>query len=71
LPAVQQVVRGIRQAGRRPVLLAAARSQLTPYGGPTRQVMALRSRQDEHTLTTPPRATWKLTFSVWMSEPSR
>src|ERR1039458_225571 len=71
LPAVQQGVRGIRQAGRRPVLLAAARSQLTPYGGPTRQVMALRSRQDEHTLTTPPRATWKLTFSVWMSEPSR
>jgi hypothetical protein len=67
--AVQAVERGIRQAGRRPVLLAGTRAALVSYGGPTRQVMKLRSTQDTHTLTTPPKTTDKLKFNVWMSEP--
>jgi hypothetical protein len=67
--SVDQVVRGIRQAGRRPLLLAANRSQLTPYGGPTRQIMRLSTRIDESTLTTPPLTTWPFSWNIWMSEP--
>jgi hypothetical protein len=69
--AVSDVIRGIRQAGRQPVLLGARRRQLKPYGAAPRQVMALRTTQDSHTLINPPRATWKLTVNVWMSEPPR
>jgi hypothetical protein len=69
-PSVAAAVeRGIRQAGRRPVLLAGTRVALASYGGPTRQIMKLRSTQDAHTLTTPPKTTDKLKFNVWMSEP--
>ncbi len=53
------------------MLLAARRRELKPYGAAPRQVMALRTTQDSHTLITPPRATWKLIVNVWMSEPSR
>ena len=69
--AVAEVTRGIRRAGHQPVLLAARRRELRPFGAAARRVMALRSTQDGHTLITPPRATWKLTINVWMSEPSR
>jgi len=69
--SVQQVVRGIRQAGRVPVLLGAGPSQLTPYGGPVRQILALRTRTDTRVRTYPPMRTRALTIAVWMSEPSR
>ena len=59
---VRDVVAGIRQAGRQPVLLAARKSELTRYGGSVREVMALRIVQDGHTLTTPPKTTWTVTF---------
>jgi hypothetical protein len=68
---VEQVVRGIERARRRPVLLTDDRADLTPYGGPVRQIMTLKSTQDGHSLTTPPTHTWSLTMNVWMSEPSR
>ena len=67
---VGRVVRGIRQAGRRPVLLAAHCSQLTPYGGVTREIMNLQSRQDTRTRTTPPLNTRPFTVTVCMSEPA-
>jgi hypothetical protein len=69
--AVGGVIRGIRQSGHQPVLVGARRRQLKPYGAPPLRIMALRSTQDSHTLVNPPRATWKLTVNVWMSEPSR
>jgi len=69
--AVRTVTGGIRQAGRRPVLLAATRRELKAYGAAPRQVMALHTRQDPHTLVTPPGGTWKLIVNVWMSEPPR
>ena len=69
--AVGDVIRGIRQSGRQPVLLGTRKRQLKAYGAPPRRVVALRSTQDSHTLISPPRATWKLTVNVWMSEPSR
>ena len=70
-PAVREVTSGIRQAGRQPVLLAATRRELRPYGAAAHRIMALRTRQDPHTLVTPPKGTWKLVVNVWMSEPPR
>ncbi len=68
---VRQVVQGIYGAGRHPVLLAQTRGQLLPYGGPTRQVMALQTTQDAHTLTRPPLNTIPFIVDVWMSQPPR
>ena len=68
---VERVLRGIVRAGRRPVLLAAKKSQLVRYGGQLRQIMRLRTTQDESTLTTPPLHTWPLKMDVWMSEPAQ
>jgi hypothetical protein len=68
---VEQIVLSIEKAGRRPVLLAASRDQLARYGGPMRQIMALRTTWDAHTLTTPPLYPWPLAVNVWMSEPGR
>ncbi len=70
LAIVEQVVRGIERAGRRPVFLAGIRSRLTPYGGQVRLVMRLRSTQDENALTAPPLHTLPFNVNVWMSEPS-
>jgi len=67
--SVQAVVAGIRGAGRRPVLLAGQQSQLTPFGAPVRQVMALRSMADAHPLTRPPTGTSPTTANVWMWAP--
>ena len=71
LAGVEQVVRGIEQAGRRPVFLADTPSRLTPYGGRIRQVMRLRSTQDENALTAPPTHTLPFPVNLWMSEPAR
>jgi hypothetical protein len=68
--AVEAVLRGIVQARRRPVLLGASRSQLTPYGGQIRQIMRLRTDIDESTLTRPPLGVSPLKLNVWMTEPT-
>jgi hypothetical protein len=68
---VAAVTHGITQAGRRPVLLGAAVSELIPYGGPAKEIMALRDSQDPHVLTTAPKSNLPLILNVWMSEPSR
>jgi hypothetical protein len=67
--SLKQVVRDIGQAGRRPVLLARTPAELAPYGGAVRQIVALRTRQDGHTLAYPPLYTRSITFSVWMTQP--
>ncbi|GAB1820359.1 hypothetical protein [Herbidospora sp. RD11066] len=51
-----------------PVLLAAEPGQLTAYGAP-RQVMALRTRQDERSLVKAPDGTWSLSVDVWLAVP--
>ncbi|MBB2909686.1 hypothetical protein FHS43_000932 [Streptosporangium becharense] len=58
----------VRAAGRVPVLLAAGAAQLSAYGMPVR-VMALRTRQDERSLISPPDTTWSLSVDVWMAVP--
>jgi hypothetical protein len=67
--AVEQVVRGIDQAGRRPVFLAGRVSRLLPYGGRIRQIMNLHTTQDENALTAPPTHTLPFDVNVWMTEP--
>jgi hypothetical protein len=68
--SVEQVIRGIEQAGRRPVFLAGVPSRLTRYGGQVRLVMRLRSTQDMNALTAPPLHTLPFDVNVWMSEPT-
>jgi hypothetical protein len=68
---VRRIVRGIRQAGREPVLLAARRAQLRFAGGPRKRIMKLLTAGDEHTLTTPPLGTSPFGVNVWMSVPAR
>jgi hypothetical protein len=68
--SVQEVVRGIRQAGRRPVLLAASRSVLEPYGGAIKKIMDLPTTKDSNIGTAAPRNAPRQTIVVWMSEPA-
>jgi hypothetical protein len=68
---VRAVIRGIEQAGRRPVLLATGPAALAPYGGRVTQIMALSSQKDARTRLVPPRNTLPFTMDVWMSEPGR
>jgi hypothetical protein len=68
--SVQQVVRGIRQAGRQPVLLASSRSLLTPYGGTIKQIMNLPTTKDSNLGTAAPLRTVPQTIVLWMSEPA-
>jgi hypothetical protein len=70
VPVVRSIVQDIQQAGRRPVLLAAEASELTPYRGLVRNVMALSTTMDSSTLIGPPRTTVPLKLSVWMWEPA-
>ncbi|HEY7485429.1 MAG TPA: hypothetical protein VH912_13280 [Streptosporangiaceae bacterium] len=67
--AGQRVIGKVVAAGRRPVLLGANPSDVTPYG-PAQQVVHVVTRQDEHTLVTPPNGTWSLTINVWMARPN-
>jgi len=67
---MDQVLRGIERAGRRPVLLAGLPARLRPYGGQIRQIMKLRSTQDMNALTAPPHHTLPFPVNVYMSEPA-
>jgi len=67
--SMKEVMRGIVQAGRRPVVLARTPAELAPYGGTATQIMALRTRQDPRTLAVPPRATTGWDPDLWMTEP--
>ncbi len=45
---MREIVQRIRQAGRRPVILAGDASELKPYGGQVREVLDLNTTQDEN-----------------------
>ncbi|MGH3273989.1 MAG: hypothetical protein ACRDNZ_06635, partial [Streptosporangiaceae bacterium] len=68
---VRATVAGIRLAGRQPVLLAARHAQLIPFGGPARQIIALRVVADAHSLTHPPARAdlTRFTLTLWMWVP--
>ncbi|GAA4063302.1 hypothetical protein [Nonomuraea soli] len=65
---VRRLIDRVRAAGRVPVVLAAEESQVSAFGT-AEQVMALVTRQDERSLTSPPNGTWGLTVNVWMGRP--
>jgi hypothetical protein len=67
---VDAVMRGIEQAGRRPVILAGVRSRLAVYGGQQKLIMRLRTDMDPSTLTRPPLTNWPVSLDVWMLEPA-
>jgi len=67
--AVQNVLAGIEQARRRPVLLGALPSEVSGYGGSPLRVLNLLTTQDPHTLTTPPTTPWSVRYVIWMSAP--
>jgi len=67
---VRQVVRGIREAGRTPVLLTAHRSLLTPYGGAIRQIVDLPTTKDANLGTAAPQRAPRQRITLWMSEPA-
>ncbi|WP_285773273.1 hypothetical protein [Microtetraspora sp. NBRC 13810] len=66
---VRRLVERTRAAGRRPVLMAAERDQLTPYAATPRHALTLRTRQDERSLTSAPDTTWTLSADVWLATP--
>jgi hypothetical protein len=67
--SVQQVMAGIRRAGRRPVLLGSGQAELARFGMPPRQVVNLVTRQDAHELTRPPATTWPIRYAIWVAQP--
>jgi|HubBroStandDraft_4_1064222.scaffolds.fasta_scaffold18109_2 hypothetical protein len=67
--SVAQVVRDIRKAGRRPILLAARRWELTPYGGAIREIIHLTTRNDRDTATFVPTTYRPDPIVLWFTEP--
>ncbi len=68
--SVQQVIRGIRQAGRRPVLLAARGWELTPYGGAIREIIHLVTTSDRDNATFVPATYRRDPIVLWITQPA-
>jgi hypothetical protein len=66
---LRALIRGIRGAGRRPVILAVSRRRLLPYAARPRRILALHVQADDHALTAPPRDTVNSAITVWMGLP--
>ena len=67
---VQQVIRGIRQAGRQPVLLADRRWELLPYGGTVTRIIHLTTKSDRDSGTYVPTSYRADPIVLWMSVPA-
>jgi hypothetical protein len=66
---LEQAVRSIEAAGRRPVLLGPSPSSVSLSGGVPRLVVSLRTSGDAEDLTGAPSGTWPVTYSVWLAAP--
>jgi hypothetical protein len=66
---LEQAVRSVEQAGRRPVLLGRTRSSVSLPGSVPRQVVSLRTSGDAESLTGAPTGTWPVTYSAWLAVP--
>ena len=66
---VAQAVRGIEQAGRRPVLLGPTRASVSVSGSVPRHVVSLRTAGDAATLTGAPAGSGTVTYSLWLAVP--
>jgi hypothetical protein len=67
---LEQAVRSVEQAGRRPVLLGATRSSVSLPGTAAQHAVSLRTAGDAESLTGAPTGTWPVTCSAWLSVPS-
>jgi hypothetical protein len=67
---LEQAVRSVEQAGRRPVLLGSSRSSVSLPGTAARQAVSLRTSGDAESLTGAPTGTWPVTYSAWLAVPS-
>jgi hypothetical protein len=68
-PGLEQAVRSVEQAGRRPVLLGATQSSVSLPGSVPRQVVSLRTWGDAESLTGAPTENWPVTYSAWLAVP--
>jgi hypothetical protein len=68
--ALEQAVRSVEQAGRRPVLLGPTRSSVSLFGSVPEQAVALRTAGDAESLTGAPTGTWPVTYSAWLAVPA-
>jgi hypothetical protein len=66
---LEQAVRSVEQAGRRPVLLGATQSSVALPGSVPRQVVSLRTSGDAESLTGAPTENWPVTYSAWLAVP--
>ncbi len=68
--ALEQAVRSVEQAGRRPLLLGSTRSSVSLTGSLPRQVFSLRTSGDAESLTGAPTGNVPVTYSAWLAVPS-
>jgi hypothetical protein len=66
---LEQAVKAIEQAGRRPVLLGPTRSSVSLLGLALGQVVSLQTSGDAQVLTGPPAGPWPVTYSLWLAAP--
>ncbi|HXT89223.1 MAG TPA: hypothetical protein VN714_08185 [Trebonia sp.] len=67
---LEQAVRSVEQAGRRPVLLGSSRSSVSLPGSVPQQVVSLRTAGDAESLTEAPTGTWPVTYTAWLAVPT-
>jgi hypothetical protein len=68
--AVDTLIGSISAAGRRPLVLAATKSQLAAFGGTPILVMNLATAQDPSQLTQLPTAPEPVHYQVWLTAPA-
>jgi hypothetical protein len=67
---LEQAVRAVEQAGRRPVLLGPSRSSVSLPGSVPQRAVSLRTSGDAESLTGAPTGTWAVTYSAWLAVPA-
>ena len=65
---LEATIRGIRRAGRHPVLLGAWPMALEHYGSTVREIVNLQTHADISTLLKPPLTTQERSEIIWMTE---
>jgi hypothetical protein len=66
---LEEAVRSVEQAGRRPVVLGPTRSSVSLPGSVPQQAVSLRTSGDAESLTGAPTGTWPVTYSAWLTAP--
>jgi hypothetical protein len=66
---LEQAVRSVEQAGRRPVLLGPSRASVSLPGAQPRQAVSLRTAGDAQSLTGAPTGTWPVSYAAWLAVP--